>query len=311
MNDSASISIIISTANRPQMLWFAVESVVNQSCRPTELVIVDDASREPLPMSDIADACQRVGIKLTAERNSESQGPSACRNQGVRLAGNSVVGFLDDDDMFLPHHVSTHMALFERTASACLVTSGICAGDWHGEAPRAFFASNRINGLISGRDLLFANLVGAPSNVTMFREVFLLAGGFDETIPALEDYEFWLRIAQDHELLGTSEVTVRYNLTLAGKTSRTTRNATARDDAQKEIRRRYGAKYSTLSTVERRRAFANLVFISHGPYANMSLLYRIRLVFRVVTWWPLVKAMSLLVAPRVRLMVKALVSRGC
>ena len=112
-----TFSVIIPTYGRPQYLAEAVDSVLHQTMNDFELLIVDDASPEPIGQFD--DPRVRT---IRAERNG---GAAAARNLGASLARGEVLTFLDDDDTWKPQRLAYAVAGLERAPVAvCFHTNG-------------------------------------------------------------------------------------------------------------------------------------------------------------------------------------------
>ena len=100
------VSVIIPTRNRLALLARAVESVATQSVDEVELIVVNDGGEEPGPvLAPYRGAFQAPGRMLVVSQM-PGRGPSTARNLGLRLARGRYVGFLDDDDRLLPHHLA-------------------------------------------------------------------------------------------------------------------------------------------------------------------------------------------------------------
>ena len=91
-----SCSVIITTCDRPDELRRSIASVVGQTVRPQELIVVDDCSSHA---NESAVAEHRIGgFKIHYHRLTQRSGASAARNAGARLAGGEILMFLDDDE---------------------------------------------------------------------------------------------------------------------------------------------------------------------------------------------------------------------
>lgn len=86
----STISVVVTTYNRPQEVKDAVDSLLNQSIKPLEIIIIDDGSSSPLRM-EVDDQ------KLRLVRFDEEIGLSNTRNYGVKIAKGEYVAFMDDD----------------------------------------------------------------------------------------------------------------------------------------------------------------------------------------------------------------------
>ncbi|UXX79596.1 glycosyltransferase [Reichenbachiella carrageenanivorans] len=96
----SKVSVIIPTRNRPASLQSALQSVLIQPLVVLEIVVIDDASKQQYIAEIIQVASQDDRIRLV--RNEKNIGVSACRNQGIAMAKNDYLLFLDDDDELLP-----------------------------------------------------------------------------------------------------------------------------------------------------------------------------------------------------------------
>jgi glycosyltransferase involved in cell wall biosynthesis len=99
------VTVIIPTFNRASTILDAVQSVVNQTYAPTEIIVVDDGSTD--------DTIEKLGvfsscITLLRQQNA---GPSVARNQGVQAASGEILTFLDSDDTWLPEKLERQVAL--------------------------------------------------------------------------------------------------------------------------------------------------------------------------------------------------------
>jgi glycosyltransferase involved in cell wall biosynthesis len=179
------VSIIIPTYNRGWVLKEAVDSVLTQDFRDFELIIVDDGSTDDTPK--LLDGYSQ---KATIIRQ-KNAGVSAARNRGVVSATGQFNAFLDSDDLWLPQKLSRQVAFFESHPDAL-----ICQTEeiWIRNGVRV--NPKKRHKKESGR--FFERSLGlclvSPSAVMLHRRVFDEVGFFDETLPACEDYDLWLRI---------------------------------------------------------------------------------------------------------------------
>ena len=92
-----TVSVVIPTYNRSELLQRAIESVLSQTYQNFELIVVDDNSQDNTHATVLGFKDHRVQYI----KNDESQGPSAARNKGVLQARGEFVAFLDDDDVWM------------------------------------------------------------------------------------------------------------------------------------------------------------------------------------------------------------------
>jgi glycosyltransferase involved in cell wall biosynthesis len=201
----------------------AVSSVLCQSFRDFELIIVDDGSDASLSGSAIAGYDQRIRIV----RFDQNCGVSAARNAGVRVSKGHWIAFLDSDDHWHRHKLQKQLRWLDSNRETMImqtkeiwIRNGIRVN-----APRSH---EKIAGDIFSQSL--DRCMITPSSVIMSRKLFDSSGGFNESLRACEDYDLWLRICcryqvglldeflltryggHDDQLSGTAEHLDRYRV---------------------------------------------------------------------------------------------------
>lgn len=183
------ISVIIPTYNRAWALARAVDSVLSQEYPDVELIIVDDGSTD-----DTLNLLESYGnaIKVITQPN---RGVSAARNQGIAAASGALIALLDSDDYWLPGKLSRQAAFFDRHPEALICqTREIWVRRGRRVNPKNRHA--KPSGMIFGPSL--ALCLVSPSAVMVRKSLFDQVGLFDESMPACEDYDLWLRVAAHH-----------------------------------------------------------------------------------------------------------------
>ena len=120
-----SCSVIITTCDRPGELRRSIASVVGQTVRPQELIVVDDCSSHP-NQSAVAEH-HSSGLRILYHRLTQRSGASAARNAGASLASGEILMFLDDDDAWEPRKVEAQLSLFATNPEAAAVYTGMLA----------------------------------------------------------------------------------------------------------------------------------------------------------------------------------------
>jgi len=105
-------SVIIPTYNRPDDLEKCVESIIIQTVRPDELIIVDDGDLQKQPLQQ---SCEEAGIGYIYFRK-DKPGLTASRNAGIKLAGGDIVFFFDDDVVLFPDYVEQILSVYKEDA---------------------------------------------------------------------------------------------------------------------------------------------------------------------------------------------------
>lgn len=178
------ISVIIPTHNRSWILGEAIDSVLAQDGCDFELIVVDDGSTDGTPA-----LLRSYGERLIALRQ-ENRGVSAARNTGIRHASGSLIAFLDSDDRWLPGKLRTQAAFFDSRSDALICqTQEIWIRNGVRVNPKK--RHQKPSGMIFEPSLHLCLV--SPSAVMMQKALFDIVGLFDETLPACEDYDLWLR----------------------------------------------------------------------------------------------------------------------
>lgn len=186
-----SVSAVITTSNRAQMLVEAVESVLSQTFRDIEIIVVDDGSNDETPM-----LMEKYSDRVVYHWQ-ENAGPSSARNRGIELAGGDFVAFLDSDDLWLPGKIMLQMEfLATRPEFPLCYTDEI----WirNGKRVNQGKRHRKYGGWIFDRVLPLCII--SPSSVLIRKWLFDEVGKFDESMPACEDYDMWIRIASRYPI---------------------------------------------------------------------------------------------------------------
>jgi len=199
---SLKVSVVIPVFNRPAAVCRAIESVLAQTCQDFEIIVVDDGSTDTTPAAVAGFADSRI----TLVRHERKRGGSAARNTGIRTGSAPYVAFLDSDDEWMPTKLEQQLVLFERSSQQL--------GLVYGGAERVF-ADGSVSRTIPQRRLdltralLTENVVGETSVGMVLRSALEETGGFDETLPALQEMDLWLRICERFQADFVPEVLVR------------------------------------------------------------------------------------------------------
>jgi glycosyltransferase involved in cell wall biosynthesis len=180
------VSVIIPTYNRGRVIKEAIDSVLAQDYTEFELIVVDDGSTDHT--SDVLDSYRNV-IKVLSQKN---KGVSAARNRGISEAYGKFIAFLDSDDLWLPQKLSTQVEFFNQTSDALICqTEEVWVRNGIRVNPKK--RHKKPSGMIFIPSLELCLV--SPSAVMIQRSLFDRVGEFDETLPACEDYDLWLRIS--------------------------------------------------------------------------------------------------------------------
>ncbi|HSP24824.1 MAG TPA: glycosyltransferase family A protein, partial [Saliniramus sp.] len=178
-----SVSVVITAYNHARWLPEAVDSVRAQTHAPIELIVVDDGSTDETP----AVCAGLEGATILRQQNS---GLSAARNAGLRAASSSLIAFLDADDLLLPGAIEAGVAALSEKPEMAFVHGGHL-GVLADRTP--IWETRARPEAATYRELLRGNLIGMHATGLYRRAPLIALGGFDENLPAAEDYDMYLR----------------------------------------------------------------------------------------------------------------------
>ncbi len=229
-----AVSVVIPTYNRAPLLRRALDSVLRQTFRDFEVLVVDDGSTDETAgmVAELRD------VRIRYLRQSRNSGVGAARNRGLREARAELIAFLDSDDEWLPEKLALQVALFSNAPDALgLVYTGVESVRDDG---RRTIERPRWRGDVF-REMLAANVVhGGGSNVMIRRAVVATVGFFHEQVAAIEDYHYWLRIARFFRIDFVDAPLIRYYDT-TGSAERRSLALGANLDAREWFYRKYAA----------------------------------------------------------------------
>ena len=189
------ISVVIPAYNREKLVVAALESVLRQSCRPLETLVVDDASTDStaLVVEGFARAHPNSGVRLI--RQSANAGVSAARNRGILEARAEWIAFLDSDDLWETWHLEKLAALSAHADVVFSRARGFSDGD--DQASLKTWTSRFSTAEEVTREMIRACHV-LPSASMVRRQTLMDVGMFDEdgAIQHAEDWDLWLRLIE-------------------------------------------------------------------------------------------------------------------
>lgn len=210
------VSVILPVYNGGLYIGQAIESILSQTYKDVEIIVVDDGS---------TDNTERVvrsyeNIHYICQDNS---GPSAARNKGMAASEGDYIAFLDSDDLYKENKLEEQVKTFEQNKDVDIVYNDCIAVDKD---------LNYINTLISEgvyeneKDflcmLLFRQIVPVPASIMLRRKCFEEGCVYSERYKHTEDYEYIIRLAQKYKFMYIPEPLYIYrrhenNLTNAHK----------------------------------------------------------------------------------------------
>lgn len=203
------VSAIIPAYNAAQFLSQTIQSVLNQSYRNWELLVVDDGSTD-----DTAEIVRRYHdiderVRLISKANG---GVSAARNTGVEAAQGELIAFLDADDLWCEDKLKVHVDYSQCHPAVSATFARVELINLDGSSINRLTRSQ--TGPVDLSTLFYTNPTVTTSNLVVRKNAFLAANGFDESMRHDEDVDFLFRLVhQDDSILsGIGQVLVKYRL---------------------------------------------------------------------------------------------------
>lgn len=184
------VAAIIPSYNHAHYLDRTIQSVLNQTVRPKEIVVVDDGSTDNT--AEVLKPYVRAGVLRHIVQ--ENAGASVARNRGIRETTARFVAFLDSDDQWLPRKTEQALAAFSRRPELGMVSCPAIIDDGRGGSmlPCSFSTSDVFLELLCRGNVLG----GSASSAVIRRDALELVGGFDPRYRVCQDWDLWMRVAR-------------------------------------------------------------------------------------------------------------------
>lgn len=243
------VSAIITTHNRKDLLIKAVESVLNQTYRDIECIIVDDASTDGTEslLKETFNSKKYKYIYITPQ---ETCGGNHARNVGVDAATGELIAFLDDDDEWLPTKIEKQVDKIIKNKSIGFVYCGRIFEtnyDVKSRVKEDINAAKYKEGDLSKEVLV--HVIGVTSTLLVRKKLILQVGGFDETLKAWQEYDLCIRLLQKTRVALVRECLVLYRIIKSDNT-RNTNSITKWLDSSSKVEAKYKGLYSQLSPLD-------------------------------------------------------------
>jgi glycosyltransferase involved in cell wall biosynthesis len=201
-----AVSVIIPTQHRPALLPRALGSALEQTCRDLEVLVVDDG-----PSDAAAAAVRQIGDpRVRYLRHDTARGAAAARNTGLARATGAFVAFLDDDDTWMPEKLARQVACFAgQDESLGLV---YCSSLKYSDITHRVISESRARPLQRGHVDFFRRTLFGTSVPLIRRAALDAVGGFDESLPGVQDRDMWIRLAMRYRFDCVAEILVRHHI---------------------------------------------------------------------------------------------------
>ena len=203
------VSVVITTHNRKNILKYVIKSVLNQTYKNIEIIVVDDKSTDGTEEIVKSINGKIVYIYISKE---ESKGGNYARNIGLKKATGNYIAYLDDDDFWMPEKIAKQVEHFQKNSNAKMV---YCF--------RYFCYKNKYCWLDFPKDasvgdvskITFKKIITSTSTMMFDRESLLNIGGFDEDLHFWQETELMMRFSQKYPIECVQEPLVLYTISIS------------------------------------------------------------------------------------------------
>jgi glycosyltransferase involved in cell wall biosynthesis len=277
MNSGASVTIIIPTFNCRQWVGQAIDSALNQTAAPAQVIVVDDGSTD-----GTLTLLNGYGARIRSLTQC-NQGVAAARNRGLAAAATEWIAFLDADDVWHRRKLEVQTRMIADHPEIGLLGTGLFP--WPSATIPSPPADAKPSLTIIRRDQLAVKNCLATSSILIRRDVAGAIGEFDAALSGPEDHDYWLRAAEV-ATVGMIPLELTGYRSIPGSLSK---RAASMETGMKQILRKLDARdFWCGDRMLRRRAYS---------YANYSCAYMhgaagqymraIRRMLDSMTWYPL------------------------
>lgn len=188
-----AVSVIVPTRDRPAFLRRALESIQAQTFQDLEVVVVNDGGPS---IKAVLAPFRAAGLKVKDLHHPKARGQSAARNAAIRVARGRWIAYLDDDDLYYPDHLAVLVETLGATGAKVAYTDSMRAveeevrGQWQ-VVSRELAMSHPFD-----RDHFLRDNLTPINNVMHERACWEVCGPHDETLPVLEDWDYWIRLSR-------------------------------------------------------------------------------------------------------------------
>jgi glycosyltransferase involved in cell wall biosynthesis len=204
---SPLVSVIVCTQNHPDMLVTALQSVLSQTCRHHEIIVVNDGGPGA---NSMAGWLNQQG-DITYVRHDRPRGLAAARNTGIKISRGQYLAYLNDDEILYPDHLESLVTFLEASDFEVAYTDAVRA--WQEKKLGRYEVTKREPcpaGDYDPDDLLVGNV--APAVCMMHaRACLTVAGAFDETFTALADWDLWIRLSRQYAFARLKQITCEFS----------------------------------------------------------------------------------------------------
>lgn len=233
MSKNPTVSVIIPTYNRANLVGKAIKSVLSQTYQDFEIIVIDDGSTDNT--EETVKSFNNFKIRYIC--HSDNRGISAARNTGIRASRGEYIALLDSDDEWLPEKLDKQIKILQDGPPELgVVYSDLLYIDENGKNMNKL-RNPKKEGYIY-EDLLGENCIGPPSTLLIRKECFHKVGLFDDLVNGMEDWDLSIRIAKYYRFSHIKIPLMKYRL----HSNQISKNLRVKNIAAKRILVKYASE---------------------------------------------------------------------
>ncbi len=206
------VSVIVPTYNRPATLRRALESILEQTYRDFEIIVVNDNGTD---VQDVIAALDHDG-RINYVRHAVNRGLAAARNSGIGVARGRFLAYLDDDDRFYPEHLETLVGALTGGEERVAYTDALRVTEAKRDDRYVVVARDRPYSCDFDRRRLLVHNLFPVLCIMHDRACLATSGGFDESLTSHEDWDLWMRMSAQFRFHHIPSITAEFTHRLDG-----------------------------------------------------------------------------------------------
>ncbi len=209
------ITVIITTYKRkPDVINRAILSIIKQTYKEWELIVVDDSPCDWLLRDEVRQAIIHYADSYKVEYIANAKNYGACysRNIGLQKAQGEYIAYLDDDDEWLPEKLEEQLRILENSSEDTALVYGPYYRLIENTGEKKLIDCPLLSGKLYDELMIRGNFFGGMSMPLMRTKCVIDVGGFDELMQSAQDMDLWLRLAKKYNVVRASIPLVIYHV---------------------------------------------------------------------------------------------------
>ncbi|MCT4508398.1 MAG: glycosyltransferase [Tepidibacter sp.] len=201
----SKVSVIIPTYNYGEFICDAIDSILKQTFKDYEIIIIDDGS-----IDNTKNIIKKYNDKISYYYQS-NQGPASARNLGIKKSTGDYICFLDADDIFIQNKLETQVKLLDNNSNkniGLLYSDFLVVNQSLSLVIKHYKCQKFISHNEAFKYLMKLNYINT-STVMIVKDYLLEVGLFNEKYKYLEDYDLWVKLGKNHEYLHLDQPLVK------------------------------------------------------------------------------------------------------